>query len=234
MESHLLNQRRGAMKVEGMSINLKQYITNGFVRTGVIQLGYALCLLVLTGGLGYGTWQLHQSNQLSLSYGMSMILEYLMLAVVGVLLISFLTLLVNGIRSFQHFGQFMKATDVKLEGHSLDYKHSIQIGVALDYLEDEMMVYENRQVVLTNRHLIILEGDPCIYPIKAIRKVSLGIEDLGLNQKPNLAQLKTVVLSLRANEKRKIVCRYLQEAQEILQRLEKQGVKIECMVRYPK
>lgn len=50
MESHLLNQRRGAMRVEGMSINLKQYITNGFVRTGVIQLGYALCLLVLTGG----------------------------------------------------------------------------------------------------------------------------------------------------------------------------------------
>ncbi len=215
------------MGLEGMRVNLKQYIINGFVRMGAIRLIYALCLLILTGGLGYGAWNLHQSNQFSSGDGLSFILEYLMLTVVGVLLMIGLTLLMNGIKSFQHFQQFMKATDVRLVGSTFNNKNFIQIGVALDYLEDETIVYENRQVVLTNQHLIILAGDFCIYPLKFICQASFDLGELGKNKKPNLAQLKTVVISVRAGGKRKITCKYLQEAMEVMKRLEKRGIKVD-------
>lgn len=215
--------------MEENGITLKQYITTGFVRTGVSRLGYALTLALLTGSLGYGVWSLHQRNQAIEGFGISILLEYLLLTIVGILLISMLTNLCNGIKSFQHFGYFMRGTEVKLEGVSAAETASLQIGIALDYLTDERIIYENRNAVLTNRHIIILEGDPCIYPMNQIKKVSFDFEELVNGKQPNLAQLKTVVLSLSSGEKRKISCQYIQEAQDISKRLIKQGIKIDSL-----
>lgn len=213
--------------MESATINLKQYITNGFVRSGISNFGYALILGIMTGGLGYAAYSLHQSNQVNGIEGMGRILEYLLLAFVGVILIMTLSLFYNGIKSFQHFGRFMKATDVNLSPPLNQANTSVQIGIALDYLNSEPIIYENRNMVLTHRHVIILEGDPCIYPISRLKKVSFDIGDLHEGRQPKLYQLKTVVLFLSQGETRKVLCRYLQEAQEIMKLISRQGIKID-------
>lgn len=212
--------------MEGSKINLKQYITNGFVRSGVSYFGYALILGTITGGLGYAVYRLHQSNQLNSVEGMALILEYVLLITVGLLTLMTISLGYRGIRSFRQFGRFMKGTQVNLDKPSLRIGSDLQIGIALDYLSDETIVYENGNMVLTNHHVILLEGDPCIQPRRSLKKASLDTLDLKEGKQPKLYQLKTVVLQFKDGNVKKVPCHYLGEAKELLNNLKAQGIKI--------
>lgn len=220
MEFNLLVN--GGVEMEAVKVDLKQYITNGFVRSGVSYFGYGIILGAITSGLGYGAYVLHRENSLNPVQSFSQIAEYLLLAIVGILVLLTLSLLYQGIKSFKQFASFMKSDEVTLSSH----EESMPIGIALDYLSEEAIVYENRQLVLTEKHIIILEGEPCIKPKSVLKAASLDIRGLKEGRRPRLNQLKTVVLEFKNHELKKVNCHYLQEANDILQKLKEQGIRI--------
>ena len=85
MEFNLLVN--GVAEMGAVKIDLKQYITNGVVRSGVSYFGYGIILGVITAGLGYGTYIIHQKNSLNPVQGFSQIVGYLLLVMVGILVL---------------------------------------------------------------------------------------------------------------------------------------------------
>lgn len=219
MEFNLLVN--GGVEMEAVKVDLKQYITTGFVRSGISYLGYGVILGVITAGLGYGAYALHLENSLNSVQGFSMIAEYLLLAIVGILVLVSASIFYQGIKAFKQFASFMKSDEVILTRH----EEPMPIGIALDYLSEEAIIYENRQLVVTEKHIIILEGEPCIKPKSLLKAASLDIRGLKEGQRPKLNQLKTVVLEFKGHELKKVNCHYIQEANDILQKLKEQGIR---------
>ena len=116
----------------------------------------------------------------------------------------------------------MKSDEVVLISH----EEPMSIGIALDYLSEETIIYENRQLVLTEKHIIILDGEPCIKPKSLLRAASLDTRGLKEGQRARLNQLKTVVLEFKNHELKKVNCHYIQEANDILQKLKEQGIRM--------
>ncbi|WP_195454615.1 hypothetical protein [Turicibacter sanguinis] len=220
MEFNLLVN--GGAEMGAVKVDLKQYITNGFVRSGVSYFGYGIILGVITAGLGYGTYIIHQKNSLNPVQGFSQIVGYLLLVMVGILVLVTFSLLYHGIKLFKQFVAFMKSDEVVLISH----EEPMSIGIALDYLSEETIIYENRQLVLTEKHIIILDGEPCIKPKSLLRAASLDTRGLKEGQRARLNQLKTVVLEFKNHELKKVNCHYIQEANDILQKLREQGIRM--------
>lgn len=210
------------MRVENVKVDLKQYITNGFVRSGVSYIGYGIILSFVTLGIGYGTWLLHQKNTLSLSLDISQLFEYLLLIVVGILILNCLFLYYKGGKSFRQFFTFMKSNNVVL----LSKQEPMSIVIALDYLNDELIIYENRSLVITEKYIIVLEGEPCIKPKALIKSVSQDVKNLATGRGIRLNQLKTIKLEFKNKEIKKVNCHYIQEANEILNVMKNDHIKV--------
>ncbi len=210
---------------EARRIELRQYITNGFVRGGISYFGYGTILSVITIALGYGTYIMHEKNATFSWISFNRIGEYALLVGVGILIILSLSIFYSGIKSFQNFKQFMLAQEVKLaikdEGNL-----NMPIGIALNYLNEEQIVYENRHVIITNQHVIILEGEPCIQPRSQLKAAYINFHDLDQSESTKLYDLKTVALVFQKQEIKKITCHYIEEAKDILNALKEQGVHV--------
>lgn len=206
-------------------IELRQYIKNGFIRSGLSYFGYGIFLSLITALLGYGAYLIHQKNSMFHLINYDRIEEYLLIFGVSILTMIIVSIFISGIKSFRRLDQFMLTKDVKLvTAHQTET--SLSIGLALHYLNDEELIYENRHLIMTSQHVIILEGEACIQPRHLLKAAYINFHDLEQNQSMHLKHLKTLTLVFEDHEIKKVKCHYIEEAKDLLNALKEQGIKV--------
>lgn len=70
---------------EMKSVELRQYIKNSFIRSGLSYFGYGLVLSFITVCLGYGTFLSHSKHVMLRSIYYGRIEEYLLILGIGIL-----------------------------------------------------------------------------------------------------------------------------------------------------
>lgn len=210
---------------ETKHIELRQYIKNSFIRSGLSYFGYGFVLSMITLWLGYGRFSSHVKHTMLRSIYYGRIDEYLLILGIGILVIITSSIFLSGIKSFRQFKQFLLVNDVRLvTAHSTTSNLSIE--EALQQLNDEELVYENRHLIITSQYIIVLEGDACIQPRHRLKAAYINFHDskqVGLVQ---LNYLKTLTLVFENGEMKKVNCHYIEEAKDLLNALSEQGVNV--------
>lgn len=206
-------------------VELRQYIKNSFIRSGLSYFGYGLVLSLITICLGYGTFLSHSKHAMLRSIYYGRIEEYLLILGIGILVMISTSIFLSGIKSFRQFKKFMLANDVKLVTSHLP-SSSLSIDSALRYLNDEELVYENRHLIMTSQYVIILEGEACIQPRKLLKAAYINFHDSKKIRLMHLKYLKTLTLVFENGEVKKVNCHYIEEAKDLLNALSEQGISI--------
>ena len=210
---------------EMKSVELRQYIKNSFIRSGLSYFGYGLVLSFITVCLGYGTFLSHSKHMMLRSIYYGRIEEYLLILGIGILVMINISIFSSAIKSFHQFKQFLLANDVKLVT-SHPTTSNLSIETALQYLNDEELVYENRHLIMTSQYVIVLEGEACIQPRQLLKAAYINFHDFKQMESMHLNYLKTVTLVFENGEVKKVNCHYIEEAKDLLNALSEQGVSV--------